>query len=75
MATRIELKDSGVVFNKEEHTYRIGDTFLSGITGMLQRQLFPNEFDGIPSAVLNAAANYGNGVPCQQANHRANNNQ
>ena len=27
MATRIELKDSGVVFNKEEHTYRIGDTF------------------------------------------------
>ena len=62
MATRIELKDSGVVFNKEEHTYRIGDTFLSGITGMLQRQLFPNEFDGIPSAVLNAAANYGNGV-------------
>ena len=35
MATRIELKDSGVVFNKEEHTYRIGDTFLSGITGML----------------------------------------
>ena len=54
MATRIELKDSGVVFNKEEHTYRIGDTFLSGITGMLQRQLFPNEFDGIPSAVLNA---------------------
>lgn len=62
MATRIELKDSGVIFNKEEHTYRIGDTFLSGITGMLQRQLFPNEFDGIPSAVLNAAANYGNGV-------------
>ena len=62
MATRIELKDSGVVFNKEEHTYRIGDTFLSGITGMLQRRLCRSGVDGIPAAVLNAGANYGSGV-------------
>jgi hypothetical protein len=46
MATkRIELKDSGIIFNEEEHTYLLGDKYLSGITGMLQRQFFPTEFE------------------------------
>ena len=63
MATkRIELKDSGVFFNEEAHEYWLGDKQLSGITGMLQRQLFPDEFDGISEATLNAAAEYGTGV-------------
>ena len=63
MATkRIELKDSGVFFNEEAHEYWLGDKRLSGITGMLQRQLFPDEFDGISEATLNAAAEYGTGV-------------
>lgn len=63
MATkRIELKDSGVIFNEEEHTYLLGDKYLSGITLMLQRQFFPTEFEGIPKDVLDAAAQYGTDV-------------
>ena len=55
MAKRIELKNSGVFFNEEAHEYWLGDKQLSGITGMLQRQLFPDEFNGISEATLNAA--------------------
>ena len=60
--TRIELKDSGVLFNKELHEYWLGDKQLSGITGMLQRQLFPDEFEGIPDNLLQEAARYGTEV-------------
>ena len=60
--TRIELTDSGVLFNKELHEYWLGDKQLSGITGMLQRQLFPDEFEGIPEPAINEAARYGTEV-------------
>ena len=60
--TRIELRDSGVLFNKELHEYWLGDKQLSGITGMLQRQLFPDEFEGIPGNLLQEAARYGTEV-------------
>ena len=56
---RIELKDSGVIFDEAAHTYQLGDKYLSGITGMLQRQFFPTEFEGIPEDVLEAARDYG----------------
>ncbi len=60
MATkRIELKDSGVIFDEAAHTYQLGNKYLSGITGMLQRQFFPTEFEGIPKDVLEAARDYG----------------
>lgn len=59
---RIELKDSGVVFNKELHEYWLGNKQLSGITGMLQRQLFPDEFDNVPEAAVKEAAIYGTEV-------------
>lgn len=62
MGKRIELKDSGVFFNEEAHEYWLGDKQLSGITGLLHRQLFPNEFDGISEAILNAASEYGTDV-------------
>ena len=63
MATkRIELKDSGIIFNEEEHTYLLGDKYLSGITPGLQRQFFPNEFEGIPKNIVDAAAEYGTQV-------------
>ena len=64
MATkkRIELKDSGVIFNAEDHTYLLGDKFLSGITSVIQRQLYPTEFEDIPKHILDAAAEYGTGV-------------
>ena len=59
---RIELKDSGVVFNEELHEYWLKDKQLSGITGMLQRQLFPDEFDGVPEDMIVKAAEYGTDV-------------
>ena len=59
---RIELKDSGVVFNEELHQYWLGNKQLSGITGMLQRQLFPDEFEGIPEYRIKSAAEYGTQV-------------
>lgn len=73
MATkkRIELKDSGVLFDEEKHTYLLGDKYLSGITGMLQRQFFPNEFEGIPQYIVDAAAEYGTEVhrSCEDFDH------
>ena len=63
MATkRIELKNSEVIFLEEPHEYWLGDKQLSGITGMIQRQLFPDEYDNVDEAVLNAAATYGTNV-------------
>ena len=59
---RIELRDSGVLFNKELHEYWLGNNQLSGITGMLQRQLFPDEFEGIPDNMIQEAARYGTEV-------------
>lgn len=63
MATnRIELKQCGVVFNEEDHTYFLGDKQLSGITGMLERQLFPTLYAGVSEAILAQAAQYGKEV-------------
>ena len=60
--TRIELKDSGVLFNKEQHEYWLGEKQLSGITGMLQRRLFPDEFNNVPEEAIKEAARYGTEV-------------
>lgn len=59
---RIQLKQSGVVFNPEDHTYFLDGKELSGITGMLERQLFPSTYDGIPEAIVRQAAEYGTSV-------------
>ena len=68
---RVKLKDSGVLFDEENHTYLLGDKYLSGITGTLQRQFFPNEFEGIPKDVIDAAAQYGTDVhhSCEDFDH------
>ena len=58
----IQLNDSRVVFNKEDHTYELDGMYLSGITEMLQRQLFPDEFDGVPEQAIEQAALYGTEV-------------
>ena len=59
---RVELKDSGVIFDEENHTYKLGEKYLSGITSVLHRNLFPDEFDGINEEILNKAAKYGTAV-------------
>lgn len=70
-AKRIELKDSAVWFDEEQHTYLLGDKYLSGITVMLQRQFFPNEFEGIPKHIVDEAATYGTDVhhSCEDFDH------
>ena len=61
---RIELKQCSVVFNEQDHTYYLPekDRYLSGITGMLERQLFPDTYDGVDENILLQAANYGKAV-------------
>lgn len=65
MATkRIDLKQCTVVFTEEDHTYYLPEKgkYLSGITGMLERQLFPDTYAGIPEAIIKQAAEYGKEV-------------
>lgn len=61
---RIELAKCSVVFNEEDHTYYLPEKnkYLSGITSLLDRQLFPDTYAGIPEAILNQAADYGKTV-------------
>ena len=59
---RITLKDSGVVFDKANHTYELNGKMLQGITTMLQRQLFSTEYEGIPWAIVKKAGEYGSKV-------------
>lgn len=58
----IELVKSGVVFNEENHTYFLGEKQLSGITGMIKRQLFPDKYKEVPQYILERAAERGTRV-------------
>ena len=62
MNKTIQLNDSGVLFDRGKHTYELNGKYLSGITDMLQRQLFPDEFDGVPEEAIQQAALYGTEV-------------
>jgi len=60
---RIELNYvDGLVFQDDEHRYFLNGKELSGVTGVITRQLYPNAFDGIPKKVLEASAEYGHHV-------------
>lgn len=58
----IELVKSSVVFNEGNHTYFLGDKQLSGITGMIKRQLFPDKYKEVPQHILERAAERGTRV-------------
>lgn len=58
----IELVKSDVVFNEENHTYFLGEKQLSGITGMIKRQLFPDKYKEVPQYILERAAERGTRV-------------
>lgn len=53
------LVKSPVVFNEEQHTYTYKDTSLSGVTGILNKYIFPDKYAGVNKKVLNAAAEHG----------------
>ena len=60
---RIELNYiQGLVFDENEHRYFLNGRELSGVTSVINKQLFPNSFDGIPKKVLDASAAYGSHV-------------
>lgn len=55
----MQLNKSQVIFNQEKHTYILNGAFLSGITGMIERQLFPDKLKGIPQYRIDNAAEKG----------------
>lgn len=58
----ITLNQSPVIFNELDHTYTLNGKSLSGVTSILNRQLFADKYSGISDEVLNKAAEYGKGV-------------
>lgn len=57
---KIKLKDSGVIFDAESHTYCTKDgEVLHGITGRLKERAFPDEYKDVPEEILNRAAERG----------------
>jgi hypothetical protein len=56
---KITLNNSGVIFNQEEHRYFLDGKELSGITGLLQKHIFPDKYKDIPTKRLNRAAERG----------------
>lgn len=57
-----ELKNWGGVFDESTHTYTLDGKELSGITSVIKRQLFPNEYKDVPKFVLERAAAKGTEV-------------
>ena len=59
----MELVKSPVIFDPEAHTYSLPEgTRFQGITGMLRRQLFPDEYRDVPQHILDRAAERGHAV-------------
>lgn len=57
-----DLVKSEVRFSQENHKYTLGDKTLSGITSIINRQLFPNKFSNIPEYILEKAAERGHTI-------------
>lgn len=55
----MELSKSNVIFDQKTHTYQLCGVPLSGITGVIERRLFPKKYDGIPKYILENAAQKG----------------
>ena len=55
---RIELTQSGVLFNEELHEYWLDGKQLSGITEVLRKQLHPDMYSSIPKRILEQAPQF-----------------
>lgn len=55
----IQLQDSGVSFDAEVHRYFLNGIELSGITGVLHKHIFPDQYKDIPQFMLDRAAERG----------------
>ena len=56
---KLKLKDCGVVFNAEHHTYTLDNKELSGITSIIGKYLFPDQYSNVNESVLEAARERG----------------
>ncbi|MBQ1484917.1 MAG: hypothetical protein IIZ44_00520 [Muribaculaceae bacterium] len=59
---KIQLTSCGVVFNEQDHTYTLEGKQLQGITGVLQRRLFPDKYADVDPEVLAKAAARGTAI-------------
>lgn len=55
----MKLQDSGVSFDAEAHRYFLNGNELSGITGILHKHIFPDQYKDIPQFILDRAAERG----------------
>ena len=60
-----DLAVSPVVFNEIPHTYTLNGKQLSGITGIIHQYVFPDKYKGIPTRILDAAAERGHIIHSQ----------
>ena len=59
----MDLIKSSVLFDKDTHTYTTPEgVCLQGITGIIERQLFPDKYLGVPEFVMKRAAERGSFV-------------
>ena len=58
----ITLMESGVRFEADTHSYWLNGMPLTGVTGLLTRQLFGHKYDDVPAAQLEAAKQRGTRV-------------
>lgn len=59
----MDLIKSSVLFDKDTHTYTTPEGVrLQGITGIIERQLFPDKYSGVPEFVMKRAAERGSFV-------------
>lgn len=58
----MQLTKSRVIFDPEAHIYTLDGVQLRGITGMIESQLFPDKYSGIPDYVMKKAADRGHFV-------------
>ena len=59
----MQLTKSQIIFDQQAHTYTTPDgVCLQGITGMIERQLFPDKYSGVPGFVMKRAAERGSFV-------------
>ncbi len=59
MAKKTKLKNCGVKFNQEKHEYWLGDKKLQGITGVLERRLFPDKYKFVSKEKMKESAEWG----------------
>lgn len=61
-AKQLKLNCCPVSFDKDSHVYTYNGKILSGVTSMLERNVFPGKYEGVPKDVLAKAASRGSDI-------------